>query len=744
MRTGPQWASVLTIGCFWCAAAPAQDEGFGLAPVEEKPKSPLYLSEVELGIGDVSDEAFHFGRYTGLQQQGLYGIGGFSILQRADYDSGKTQYFRAQASDLGLDSRELGMEYGKQGSYRVYLNYDEIPNYRFNDGRTPYLGVGSAQLTLPSSWVAANTTGGMSQLDSLARPLEISDQRKRFALGLSFQPRQRWKVDVSVKRKQREGTRETAGIFATNGGNPAAMLLPEPLDYITDEVQASLGYTGEHGQLQASYLGSFFRDQNRALQWSNAFSDEPAGSSSEWPLAGTSPYAGYPTGQGALALPPDNEAHYFTLAAGYDWGGRTRFSGQVRYGVLTQNDPFLSYTVNPNLAVPAGLPQNSLDGRIEQVLADLGVSSRLTPRLRLHATLRYSDDNNKTPSNVYRYAPNDTADQGAVDSALARINLPYSMRRTEAALAARYRFPTGTSLSGGYRYQQRERSYSEVATQREQTANLRLSGNPSDSTNGWLDYAHSWFSGSQYLGDVPFLASHTPEYLATLPLDQRFENHPALRKPISFSPQPRFSFNLMGSYRRDDYTASELGLQNATATRLSLEPSYRIGKDTDTYAYYTFEWRKHEQTGHAFQPFPVTLNSLTDPAQRWSADTTDRIDTVGLGVKSKGVLPKTDLQAEYSYSNAVTRTAVTAGAELQPAAPLPDVSSRLHHVSLSLEYHYRDNLTWRLRYIYENYRAQDYAVDGIAMASLPQILSWGQASPDYSVHLIGLSAAYRF
>lgn len=758
MRNIQERGLVIAMVCLLGGAAQAQDGGgFGLAPVKKKPVEHVYSSEAQIGVGYVSGDSMRFGRYTGENEQGLLGIGSFRILRRPKYDSDDIQYFTARGTNLGLDSRELHLQYGKQGAYSIRLDYDEIPDYRFGDGRTPYLGVGGSTLQLPATWVGANTTGGMTQLDNTAHPLEISDKRKRLAFGISVHPKRRWKFNVSVRHKERTGTRVTSGIFGTNGGNPASMLLPEPIDYETNDVQAKLEYADRRTQLQVSYLGSFFRDRNSALVWNDAFSDEPAGSSSEWPPSGTSPYAGYPTGRGRLGLPPDNEAHYFNIAAGYDWSQRTRITGRLRYGILLQNDRFLPYTINPNLAVPTGLPRNSLDARIDQVLADLAVMTRVSERLRLRATLRYNDDANKTPRNVYLYVPNDTADQGTIDSALARLNLPYSTRHTQARLKATYRLHESTSLSGGYRYDQRNRTYSEVETTRDQTVNVRLTGSPTAGSQGWIDYAHSRRTGSAYVGNAPFLYSHTPAYLATLPVDQRFQNHPALRKPyladrnrdrvkgvINFSPRPRLSVNVTGSYSRDRYTASELGLQDASTAQISLQPNYRISKRINTYAYYTFERREHNQIGHSFQPFPPALNSLTDPAQRWSADTTDRIDTIGLGMSWKRVLANTDLSAEYSYSNAVTATDIAAGSDLQPVAPLPDVKSRLHHVSLSLDYHYKDSTTWRLRYIYENYHSSDYAVDNIGPATVPDVLAFGQDSPDYSIHVIGVSVVYRF
>lgn len=68
---------------------------------------------VDLGIGYVSEDSFKFGEYTGLYEKGAFFIGDAALSSRGE----NANYLNVDASNLGLDSRSLGVEGGKQGTY---------------------------------------------------------------------------------------------------------------------------------------------------------------------------------------------------------------------------------------------------------------------------------------------------------------------------------------------------------------------------------------------------------------------------------------------------------------------------------------------------------------------------------------------------------------------------------------------------------------------------------------------------
>lgn len=135
-------------------------------------------STVELGAGYVSRESFKFGEYNGLEKKGLYGIANVDLRGGGAYDSADPTRWRVTGNDLGLETRDLNAEYGRQGSFRLNFGYDELRKNRSDSYQTPYLGVGGNVLTLPPMRIpdsnAMNATfshASRSSLMALACPM---------------------------------------------------------------------------------------------------------------------------------------------------------------------------------------------------------------------------------------------------------------------------------------------------------------------------------------------------------------------------------------------------------------------------------------------------------------------------------------------------------------------------------------------------------------------------------------------
>jgi len=107
------------------------EEGEPIVPVEFISK-PI-LNEMQLGIGYVSDDAYKFGRYNGMQTKGPFIIGDF----KGRYYNEDGRFWSVRGTNLGLESRYLLLEGGVQGSYKFFLEYDELPNYKNNTVQTP-------------------------------------------------------------------------------------------------------------------------------------------------------------------------------------------------------------------------------------------------------------------------------------------------------------------------------------------------------------------------------------------------------------------------------------------------------------------------------------------------------------------------------------------------------------------------------------------------------------------------------
>lgn len=141
-----------------------------------------WSGDVELGMGNVTEDSYKFGEYSGLNEKGAFLLGDANFY----YRNPDASYLNLSISDIGIDSRSLSLKGGKQGSYKFFLSYDEIPHHISDTGVTPFIGSGSASLTLPPAWVSAATTASMPTLSGSLQTVGLGTQRKRVAYGISF------------------------------------------------------------------------------------------------------------------------------------------------------------------------------------------------------------------------------------------------------------------------------------------------------------------------------------------------------------------------------------------------------------------------------------------------------------------------------------------------------------------------------------------------------------------------------
>jgi len=728
-------------------AGSAQDEegGFMLeeAPAEEP--EPLYASELEAGIGYNSEDSFKFGEYTGLTESEPFAILNFDILSRSDWQSEDTRYYRLRGERLGLDSRYVEGEYGNQGSYSVGLSYREIPHFLIDDALVPYRGTGGTILSLPAGWTPAASNQDFPDLGSSLRSVDIKNERQQVTGFLSLLPGDRWTADFKVSHENRDGTKPTLATFATNGGNPSIVAFPRPVEWSTNDIEATLGYAADRAQFELEYHGSFFYNDNSVLRFQNPYSE--AFSGGPWaPEAGHGAFGGF-------GLPPDNESHQFLFSGGYTLGAASRLSGQLSYSMLEQDEQFLPYSSNRRLTVTRPLPRQSLDGDLGILVADLAYSTRLQPRTHLRARVRYEDQDNSTPRDVYVRIVGDAQDQPAgLANGNARINLPYSFDKFQFDTELSHRLTTRTKLGLEYEFENHSRTFSEVEETDEHSVEAKVRHRFSDTTIGRLSFRHGERDGDDpYRDNAPFLASHTTQLLNTLAPDDRFENHPEIRKynladrslneakgMLHIAATPETSWSLHGSWLNEDFDDTSLGLTERQMLRGAVDLNHTFSELLMARAYYSFEQFDDELTGHSFRPFPPT-NSLVDGKQRWLRDGRDRIHSLGAGFVWDAIPNKLDIEVDYSVSLADTEFEFQGGSEVEPIEDAPTLSSDRHTFQVTADWKLEEDRRLRVSYLFEDFDADDFALDGVGVNSNPRMLTFGNDAPDYSAHVIGLS-----
>lgn len=731
----------------------AQDDPFALdEPVESTsdPERAAELtqvrSEIEIGQGHVSDDSFRFGRYSGLEQQGGYTVLNFDLQRRNAYDADEAFMCRVQGRNLGIDSRQLSATVESQGSYQFRFDYDQIPSHRSSDGRTVFTGVGGTRLGLPVDWVGGANTAGMTRLLPNLQSVEIEQERQRLGFGLSGHLPRNWTFETSFTHEEKDGLKTIGAVIGNSGGNPRAAILPEPVDYQTRQFDVVLGYADPDKQLRIGYYLSLFDNANSALIWRNPYTT----------IGGWQASAGFPSGEGSISLPPDNEFHQFSIGGGYNMSSDTRLSGDVSSGRMRQNDTFLPYTINPVLAasITQPLPRNSLDGQIDTTAANLRMSSRIGDSFRWNAGYRYDDRDNQTPRNEYVYIGGDSQTQDvSATSSRRRFNEPYSYREHKFMLAGSYELGHRTHLTAGFDSRDIERDYSEREQAQEDTFSLGLRSNATDWMSAGLRWSRSERDGSTYHGDEPFVSGYSSAYVATVA--GGWENAPGLRKfhladrerdkaslYVNLMPAQEWAINLALNRVEDDYNSSELGLTQAQIDSASIDVLYAPDSNWSAYAFGVREEFDSAQNGVSITGGTREADAI-NPARAWTALHGDRVDTWGLGYKHKLIENALDLEVEYVASRSDTDIVVTTGSALT-SAPLPTLTTDLQSLRLTLNYKLRSNMSLRAHYWLEDYESSDWALDGVAANQLANVILLGESSPDYRVHVTALSLVYRF
>jgi len=698
-----------------------------------------YSSEIEFGILYNSANSYKHGEYTGLTDKSPYGIGNFDVRFRNPYDSKDSEYIQMQGSNLGLDSREVRIEGGRQGTFTGYINYDQIPKFFSDSAMTPFLNAGSTYQPLPSNWVGATSTSGMTSLRADLNPVDLSYDRKQVGAGFEYDVAPHWQIRTDYQHEWKNGMKSIGAVIGNTGGNPRAVLLAEPIDYLTDQATVTLAYSDERMQGQLSYYVSLFNDQNNSLVWQNPYTA----------IAGWAAPAGYPTGFGQLGLPPDNQFHQINFSGGYniDPATSTRANLDLSYGWMLQNQAFLPYTVNPGLTVTNPLPRSSLDGEIDTTLINFRLTSHPLPKLRLRGGYRYDDRDNQTPVSLYDYIGGDSQNQDAsAGNSHFRYNRPYSYREQKVDLQGDYSFLPHTTGTLGYEFETIHRNLQEVQDTDEHTGSVRLRTMPFDFLTVDLKGAYGSRKGSGYEVEVPeevgFVTPPAPGSNMNPLMVKYFEanrNRSRFGGDLIVTPLDSVSVGLRTDFVIDDYPDSPLGLQNRQEDTYTVDVSYTPIQEVTTYGFYTLNYIRTDQSNRSFSSLAQQMNAN----RNWFVTENDAIDTAGVGVDWKAIKNKLDINFDYTYSKADTGYNYSSGPSLTYMG-IPSLKSTLHSVGVLGTYNFRKDIALKMGYRFETYRTSDWALDYVSPSTLSNVVTMGDVSPDYTVHVIMTSVAFKF
>ncbi len=645
----------------------------------------------ELGLGYITDDDPEFGDAWGYDDKGYSLIGNAELYHR----TGDVGFINLELRDIGLDSSYLNIEGGQQGHYRLNFEYNEISRRSFDSTVTPFRG--SSQLSLPAGWVDADSTGNMPQLVNSLRDVEIGHQRERITLGAEWIPSKRWQWDVQIRQDRKTGLSAMAGSFITQASS-----LPAPVDFVTDEIESTLGYSEKHWHAQVGYYGSLFRNADKALTWENPYTPLSAGAD-----------------QGQLSLPPDNQFHQLSLAYSYRPSPSYGLSSMLAAGRMTQDEKFVATTVNPNLSV--ALPRNSLDGEVDTLTGNVRAFYNPWRELRLTSEFLYNDRDNNTPRDNWQQVVTD------VFTGSIRRNIPYTFNQQSYRFSADWKANLKNRLSAGVERDIRKRRGQAVERTDEDTGWLKWRLKPGNFAELQVKLSSSSRDGSPFQNLSSIAPPENPR-MRQFHLADRDRDQANVHLNLFGSNDMQLGFGI--AYANDSYRNSPIGLQS--------------GKQLDFSGSATFRPKEHWYSNVFLTQTRIeasTLNSQSFSSADWRGESEDRITTIGSSTIRTGILGKFDLEVEYSHSRATGDVSVITGA---PNPDFPALTSELHVFRSTTTYHFRPDLALRFGYWFELLRTRDWSLDDVTLTTLPGVLHLDQSEPSYKVHVFMLSTEYRF
>jgi len=649
-----------------------------------------------LGLEDLSQGSYKYGEYTGRVNSGVYPVAGFDL----HFLDKKGDYLHAYGTRLGLESRRVFVEGGRQGIYEINILYQEIPHYFYQSSATPFTNAGSSSLKLPGNWVPGGSTGTMPDLGASLQSFDMEKKRTIARIGIRLPPHKtHWSYNLGFQHQTQKGIEAMGGSFLTT-----STLLPEPIDYATDQVNASANYAVKLWQLKLAYYGSFFHDSNASLRWQNPFT----------------PYVpGADVGQ--IGQAPSNNFNQLSVAGAWQLPAATRLMAMVAYGRGIQNARFLPVTINPNLQT-APLPRSNLDGEVITRNYVLRVNSSPVPRLDLTADYTFNRHADLTPQALFPQVLTDTYVAGSL------LNYPYSFEKRSTRIDADYRVNRSVRLSVGGEHRNEQQEFENTVDTRTNSVWISSHIRPVEKVGLYLKLLGSHRVAPNYVSLSDVLSPENP-LLRQYNIGDRTRRQG--QATLSYMPVDYLDLSFQWQQNVDQYNDTDVGLTASRDTNYTINLGLQPSQHVSLSAYYTEEHILNDQAGS--QNFSVA---------DWYGDRKDVVHTAGMDVEWKNVaMTHWGIGASFLYQLARGEIAVMKGGAV---APFPNIVERMQGVQLYAKRELSDHLALRFGYGFQRYRSNDWALDNVGPATIPNVLTLGIQSPNYTINIVAVSVQYVF
>jgi len=660
-------------------------------------------------------------------------------------------YLNFRATRIQQNDERYDISLGKYGKFNVDFEWDKIPHRFSFDGKTVYVEPQSGTLSLSDQIqknlqetigdIGSNLAQGMDILSSYltgAHDAGLNLIRKKGVLHLNYDVSAPIKFNLKLQEENKEGTR---AIGAPLGfGN--VIEVREPVDHNTKQIEAKLSYSKKWINLDAGYYASIFKNNIIHLQWDNPY--RLIDQAQPFPLADL---IGNGSATGQLSLPPSNTAQKFFVNGTFRILKATRLHTSLSYGVFSQDEQLLPYTVNTGLgqifSSALNPPRNSANAKANIASMNFTLNSRFTKHVRLNAGYKYYNFNNKTQElTIPGYS---RLDQVWVDSPLMLEPLGYTRSSLFGDLSIS--IIKNTSFKIGYQSKIIERKIGseDNGKNTDSTFSISLNTNPLS----WVAFRGSYNMSKRDWS----LEGKKDLYLLREAGSFNFRRyHEAERERdgvnlfIMISPFNNLDLAATYMLAKDEYKKSEYGLKSNDFHSYSFDLNY-VFSDHFLYGFYSREKYTGFQAERETSKPPYDSISL-NPLDDWSAELADSINTIGGGINLNLKKDKLNLDLSYAYSEAEGTSDLSTPPGGNPSSVANFEkgidSTTLHIAKAKLIWKLNPHISLILGHWYEQYSIEDITRNDLQVDMLREGFAFylGALEPDYKYHVSFLQISY--
>jgi len=695
-----------------------------------------------------------------------------------------------RAGDLGKDDQFYDFEASRANWLRLRASFSGVPHKYAADATSLWLGGGSQVLKLPAS-----LTPGASSLAEIAAALAaqpegtIDVQRQRSQLELKLRALPSLSLTAFYGLDDRKGAIPQSVGFAypdfsgplSSGGN---VEVPVPVDDKTHTAKARLDWATDLVQASLAYNTSIYRNENTSLTLQQPFDDTGGANLAQITDA-------------RLALPPDNQWQNVRGDVAVDMPLRSRLTTAVSWSLSTQNQDLLAPTVSSgtigtvNLAnwnTAAALSQRTARARVDQLLADVHLSTNPWRPLRLRAGYRFTNQNTDTDyiafnpqTKQYGYIVEDGGfasalgqdylgifEPGVPGSAWRYRTIPFGESHSTVDAGANLTLPLRSSFDLSLAQDDVDRDVSERPQTRERSATAALTSHPLSFATLRLSYKYITRDGGPINYNVyqKYTTAALPGFVPLFPDGDGAHNLNQLVRPsladldaqrisarVNFALGSRSDFSITAGLRDDNY-GSSYGLTSDRTRSAEADWTVQLSPNLSATAFGSLE--AHDRGMQTIRGFATSADGNAGGpnfpfSNQWGVRS--RGDATGWG----GTLtahPLSWIQFDTRYTFLVTHetdqlsyNSLTALADVNPAEPipstLPTLFNRDHIVETSLRFALRKALGLRFYYRYDRSGVDDFHQTGLPTL-VGRRLYFGHVDAPYMAGFYGVSLQFSF